>query len=787
MRISVIMPCHNAAPWISSALRSVAQQTYAADEIIVIDDASTDDSLAQIERSSVPVKLVRINQRNAAAARNAGIEVAKGDWIALLDADDKWYPNHLARAVELLSEANDVAFMANHDWIGLEDELLPLPKEFCCKLTAPRSGMDIEQYFRLHENGFHFGHSTVLYRLDRVRAVGMFDPSQRRRHDSDLWIRMIADQTWTYDTVKSVGYRENTPGSLSKHETECDYFYLRSLVKNHDRVRSPFYRKHLAREARRAMGISFINGPREHYARIRELSWPHLSPMYKFLYGCATVLPGPIRGLIKAKRCIVMGPSKAAQKRSLAEAVAAGGEAAVAGVLAWVLFLPRRRAYRRLLNYDPRQNCIAGFAGPTVEMVPVRCDNHGFFLPELRPGAASGVLELDVRASVTGGIFDPVVEIAAEGFRDAQFLERGVRGVRFLNVSRLLAANNRAEGWVRLRGRNLAWHPESARLHVCREKVSPDDRVLVVAPHPDDAEIAAFGLYADTDSTVVTLTAGDASDRYSGYNAQSIGLPRATVAKIRVWDSITVPQFGDLEPEHAINLCFPDGRLREMHSHPDQDYSRESRNELDFVGLRRLNRSPLARAAASCTWKSMVRDLVHVVTETKPTIVVTPHPWLDSNLDHRYATAAVCEAIESAGLTTGRMYFYCVHNLRSELWPFGPAGTGVALPSLIADDGACRAGFYSHPLSADRQRDKFLALEAMHDIRSIEWPTAAPLNIAIRRVCEDLRGLAHGMGRSPTSYLRRALRPDEVFFVASFADAIESVRCLVGDTGSHSC
>src|SRR5262245_50054747 len=304
MRISVIMPCYNTGRWVATALRSAAQQTYPVHEIIVIDDDSTDNSRAVVEQSGVPVKLLHVSARNAAVARNAGIDAASGDWIALLDADDVWYENHLARAAALLSKTNDVAFMSDHDWIGLQGELLPVPEGFRCKLTAPCSGMDVEQFFH-SENGFHFGHSTVLYRLDRVRAVGMFDPSQRRRHDSDLWIRMIADQSWTYDTVKSVGYRENTPGSISKAEAECDYFYLRALVKNHDRVRSSVYRRHLTREARRAMGIAFVDGSSEHYALIHDLAWWHLSAKYRCFYRCASAWPSLARGLIRTKRWIM--------------------------------------------------------------------------------------------------------------------------------------------------------------------------------------------------------------------------------------------------------------------------------------------------------------------------------------------------------------------------------------------------------------------------------------------------------------------------------------------------
>src|SRR6266404_1501311 len=156
MRISVIMPCHNASRWIAAALRSMSKQTQSAHEIVVIDDGSTDNSVLEIERTSVPVKLLRVGFNNAAAARNAGIETAKGDWIALLDADDVWYPDHLARAAEVLARTEDVAFMSNHDWIGLDNEFLPIPDEFQCRLTAPQSGMDIEDFFRLTDSNFHF-------------------------------------------------------------------------------------------------------------------------------------------------------------------------------------------------------------------------------------------------------------------------------------------------------------------------------------------------------------------------------------------------------------------------------------------------------------------------------------------------------------------------------------------------------------------------------------------------------------------------------------------------------
>jgi succinoglycan biosynthesis protein ExoO len=305
VRISVVIPCHNAGPWIAGALQSVVAQKFPPHEIIVIDDNSTDDSLEQVQKSGATARVLRVKEGNAAAARNAGIQAATGDWIALLDADDVWYPQHLARAVELLSKTSDVAFMSNHDWLDLNGKILPLPDEFRCKLTEPRRELSMEDFYGIQEQGFHFGHSTVLYRRGSLLKAGLFDPAQKRRHDLDLWLRMLGMGTWTYDTVNGAGYRLATPGSISSNELECDYYELRALVKNSTMIKSPLHRKHLSRKARRAMGIAFVDRTPGHYARIRELAWPYLPWEFKICYLFGETYPRLLRWLIKTKRSVI--------------------------------------------------------------------------------------------------------------------------------------------------------------------------------------------------------------------------------------------------------------------------------------------------------------------------------------------------------------------------------------------------------------------------------------------------------------------------------------------------
>ena len=108
MMISAVIPCYNAEAFIAETVRSVLAQTLPADEIFVIDDGSSDQSYAIASSFGGRVRAVRQQNGGECAARNRGMEEARGDWVAFLDADDVWEPTKLARQFERLSGESQV-------------------------------------------------------------------------------------------------------------------------------------------------------------------------------------------------------------------------------------------------------------------------------------------------------------------------------------------------------------------------------------------------------------------------------------------------------------------------------------------------------------------------------------------------------------------------------------------------------------------------------------------------------------------------------------------------------
>jgi glycosyltransferase involved in cell wall biosynthesis len=105
--ISAIIPCYNGAKFLRSTLDSVLAQTMPACEILVVDDGSTDESAAIAASCGPPVRLIRQPNQGESVARNRGIDEARGDWAAFLDADDLWLPEKLAEQARLMTPAVD--------------------------------------------------------------------------------------------------------------------------------------------------------------------------------------------------------------------------------------------------------------------------------------------------------------------------------------------------------------------------------------------------------------------------------------------------------------------------------------------------------------------------------------------------------------------------------------------------------------------------------------------------------------------------------------------------------
>jgi glycosyltransferase involved in cell wall biosynthesis len=105
--VSVVIPAYNAAPFLAAAIGSVQRQAHAATQIIVVDDASTDETLA-LARAIPGVLCIAESHRGIGATRNSGIAAASGDLLAFLDADDLWADDKLARQLAVLESRPEV-------------------------------------------------------------------------------------------------------------------------------------------------------------------------------------------------------------------------------------------------------------------------------------------------------------------------------------------------------------------------------------------------------------------------------------------------------------------------------------------------------------------------------------------------------------------------------------------------------------------------------------------------------------------------------------------------------
>jgi glycosyltransferase involved in cell wall biosynthesis len=238
--VSVIIPAYNAAAYVNDAIRSALQQTWLDREVLVIDDGSSDATPAVVRGFGDQVRYIRQENAGVAAARNRGIGEARGQFIAVLDADDVWLPEKLELQVAELTR--DSAIVA----VGCGAQLTT--HDLKVTATTTPSPASFEDLLLLRGNG-GLGGSAPVMRTDVVRSIGGYDTALSTSADLDLAVRlMAAGRTHTLRAPLFL-YRQhgtNMHGSVSLMERDMERL-LRKARDSGSPAAARLYRRAMAR------------------------------------------------------------------------------------------------------------------------------------------------------------------------------------------------------------------------------------------------------------------------------------------------------------------------------------------------------------------------------------------------------------------------------------------------------------------------------------------------------------------------------------------------------------
>jgi glycosyltransferase involved in cell wall biosynthesis len=174
--VSVIIPAYNAERYLSEALASVSSQSFAPEEIIVVDDGSTDGTEEVVRKHGGSIRIFKQFHKGAGAARNLGVESARGEFVSFLDADDLWSPEKLSLQLGVFQSRaeTDMVFGRVRQFISPE-----LEEAVKSKIDCPEDSMP----------GFHAG--TLLMRKETFLKVGFFNTGLNVGEFIDWYLKAV--------------------------------------------------------------------------------------------------------------------------------------------------------------------------------------------------------------------------------------------------------------------------------------------------------------------------------------------------------------------------------------------------------------------------------------------------------------------------------------------------------------------------------------------------------------------------------------------------------------------
>jgi glycosyltransferase involved in cell wall biosynthesis len=225
LSISVVIPAYNAAKFIVRAIDSVLAQSRRPDEVIVVDDGSTDETADKIKKFGSQIRYIYQENAGAGVARNTGIEAAGGEWIAFLDADDEWLPERLGRQCGLLGRNEHLVWVGANFYRCLCDEnrrRADVTPDRLKKVLKSKEYFD--DFFTTslpHGCGWT---GTMLIKKEILQEAGMFRAGLNIAEDTDLWFRIACRRPRIgYVAEPLAVYHMNTAASLMQRHKELKF------------------------------------------------------------------------------------------------------------------------------------------------------------------------------------------------------------------------------------------------------------------------------------------------------------------------------------------------------------------------------------------------------------------------------------------------------------------------------------------------------------------------------------------------------------------------------------
>jgi glycosyltransferase involved in cell wall biosynthesis len=220
MQISVIIPTYNRLDSLKRAIRSVLDQDCAVDELIVVDDGSTDETAHYIRHNFPQIKLIEQTNQGVSAARNAGIKLAMYDWIALLDSDDSWHRNKISTVKQHQTQQPDIALIHSDEiWIRNHMRVNAMNKH-------QKTGGNV--FLRCLPMCV-ISPSAVVLKRALIESAGYFDESLPACEDYDLWLKICSQHSVHYIDQPLITKYGGHEDQLSTQYWGMDRFRIRSL------------------------------------------------------------------------------------------------------------------------------------------------------------------------------------------------------------------------------------------------------------------------------------------------------------------------------------------------------------------------------------------------------------------------------------------------------------------------------------------------------------------------------------------------------------------------------